>query len=251
MFEMEALFLEDIVLDMRDRIVFELTKVEERGMQLSPDFINEIEGKMEFSVRKIIDSSKEGQLTSPRKDINSSVVGNKDDLKWVWKEINDFDRLEKFSDDEVYEDEVIFKLVKKNGANEEVLDEKPSQYLEGYDCFSIYKHSDNSYEWRFCKIVGKVLMPEFRQQNAAVKALAQDKQFSEVEDFGQSQDSADDSLKYLYFLEFAHLKSYGREMWCKRRREDILFSSQYSREDQNFSKSCFKFILQNYKYWLN
>jgi hypothetical protein len=59
MFEMEALFLEDIVLDMRDRIVLELTKVQERGMQLSPDFISEIEGKMEFSVRKIVDKGKE------------------------------------------------------------------------------------------------------------------------------------------------------------------------------------------------
>jgi hypothetical protein len=35
--------------------------------------------------------------------------------------------------------------------------------LEGYDCFSIYKHSDNSYEWRLCKIVGKETRPEFKQ----------------------------------------------------------------------------------------
>ena len=139
--------------------------------------------------------------------------------------------------------------IKKNSAVEEVLDEKPAQFVEGYDCFSIYKHSDNSYEWRFCKIVGKVLKPEFRNQKAAVKAFTKGKEFSDVtEDFSGAQGSADDSDKYLYFLEFAHLKSYGREMWCKRRREDILFSSQYSREDQNFEKSCFKFILQNYKY---
>lgn len=53
MFEIEALYLEDIVLDMRDRIVTELAKVEERGMSMSEDFISEIEGKMEFYVRKV------------------------------------------------------------------------------------------------------------------------------------------------------------------------------------------------------
>ena len=53
MFEIEALFLEDIILDMRDRIVTELQKVVERGMHLSEDFISGIEGKMEFFVRKI------------------------------------------------------------------------------------------------------------------------------------------------------------------------------------------------------
>ena len=53
MFEIEALYLEDIVLDMRDRIVTELSKVEERGMNLSDDFLSEIEGKMEFYVRKV------------------------------------------------------------------------------------------------------------------------------------------------------------------------------------------------------
>lgn len=53
LFEMEALFHEDIVLDMRDRIVSELTKIVDRGMQLSDNYINSIEGKMEFCVWKI------------------------------------------------------------------------------------------------------------------------------------------------------------------------------------------------------
>lgn len=53
MVEIQALFLEDIVLDMRDRIVTELTKIQERGMNLSDDFISEIEGKMEFYVRRV------------------------------------------------------------------------------------------------------------------------------------------------------------------------------------------------------
>ena len=44
-----------------------------------------------------------------------------------------------------------------------MLDEKPRHMVEGYDCFTIYKHSDNSYEWRLCKIVGKETRPEFKQ----------------------------------------------------------------------------------------
>ena len=65
MFEIEALFLEDIILDMRDRIVIEFNKVVERGMQVSEDFISGIEGKMEFFVRKVVIGEKpsEEQLT--------------------------------------------------------------------------------------------------------------------------------------------------------------------------------------------
>lgn len=117
LFEIEALFLEDIVLDMRDRMVTELTKIQERGMSLSEDFINEIEGKMEFFVRRIyVDGKLTNQLgvhSSPQKEADQphdSVVGNTHDLRWVWNAINDFDRIEKFSDDEVHEDEVVFKL---------------------------------------------------------------------------------------------------------------------------------------------
>jgi hypothetical protein len=53
LFELEALFLEDIILDMRDRITKEILKMIEAGMQFSKYFVSEIEGKMEFFVRKI------------------------------------------------------------------------------------------------------------------------------------------------------------------------------------------------------
>jgi len=62
----------------------------------------------------------------------------------------------------VFEDEVIFKLIISNAFNEEIMDETPQHLVDGYDCFSIYKHSDNSYEWRLCKIMGKELRPEFK-----------------------------------------------------------------------------------------
>lgn len=67
LFEIEALFLEDIVLDMRDRIVTEISKIAERGMELGEDFINEIEGKMEFFVRKIYIDGKANPFGSPSK----------------------------------------------------------------------------------------------------------------------------------------------------------------------------------------
>lgn len=71
---------------------------------------------------------------------------------------------------------------------------------------------------------------------------------SNKDDFGSLfKMSVHESDQFLYFLEFAHLADYGREMWCKRRREDILFSSNYSREDQTFEKSCFKFVMDNFK----
>jgi len=51
--ELNCLYNEDIILDMRDKIVSELKNVNNRGMTLDQDFISEVEGKMEFQVRKI------------------------------------------------------------------------------------------------------------------------------------------------------------------------------------------------------
>jgi hypothetical protein len=45
-----------------------------------------------------------------------------EDLRWEWKSVNDFDRVEKFSDDEVFDNEVVFKLSPGVGVNEELLD---------------------------------------------------------------------------------------------------------------------------------
>lgn len=250
---------------MRDRIVTEISKIAERGMELSEDFINEIEGKMEFFVRKVYVDEKANPFGSPSKKpeidlIQDSVVGNTADLKWVWNAINDFDRIEKFSDDEVHEDEVVFKLATRKGTAEEVLDEKPKHLLEGYDCFSIYKHADNSYEWRLCKIVGKELKTEFKQQSAVESFLELGSKYRKDVDqdseqitsskkqlFGNNyRMSVHESDQYFYYLEFQHLKLYGREMWCKRRREDVIFSARYSRDIQSFESNCYKFIMDTY-----
>lgn len=74
--------------------------------------------------------------------------------------------MEKFADEEVFEDEVIFKLINTSGEDavdiEEYKDDKPQHIIDGYDCFSIYKHQDNSYEWRLCKVIKTELKPEFK-----------------------------------------------------------------------------------------
>ena len=106
----------------------------------------DIGGQFEFFVRKI----------------------NQGQSLFTWEKVHDFDRLESFvggkrKKEVNFKNELVFKLVNSSLELEsqiggsEVLDAKPQQLREGYDCFSIYKHSDNSYEWRACRIVGKEL----------------------------------------------------------------------------------------------
>ena len=64
MFEIGALYMEDIILDMRDKIVQELEKLDRDGLELTDGFIHEIEGKMEFYVRKVYEVSKTDQANS-------------------------------------------------------------------------------------------------------------------------------------------------------------------------------------------
>jgi hypothetical protein len=66
--------------------------------------------------------------------------------------------------------------------------------------------------------------------------------------FGQSLGfSVHESDQFFYYLEFHHLRDYGREMWVKRRREDVIFSSKYSRDQPSFETSCYKFIMELYR----
>ena len=62
MFSIQALNMEDIILDMRDRITNELLKVAQRkadggrnnlNFKFSDNFIKEVDGQMEFFVRKV------------------------------------------------------------------------------------------------------------------------------------------------------------------------------------------------------
>lgn len=47
----------------------------------------------------------------------------------------------------------MFKLVKTKLRILDLTEEERD--LAAYDCYSLYKHSDQSYEWRLCKIVRK------------------------------------------------------------------------------------------------
>ena len=48
--------------------------------------------------------------------------------------------MEKFSDDEVFGDVVVFKLVDGSHGGVNTIDERPQRIRDGYDCFAIYKH---------------------------------------------------------------------------------------------------------------
>lgn len=141
MFELQALNLEDIILDMRDRITNELLKVEQRGyinikgrdinFKFSDNFIQEVDGKMEFFVRKVKIN------TNKQQNLDGAILQKHqldDEYIWNWAPLNDFDRMEKFANledyqDEVFQDQVIFKLINTSGEDaadiEEYQDDKP------------------------------------------------------------------------------------------------------------------------------
>jgi hypothetical protein len=93
-----------------------------------------------------------------------------------------------------------------------------------------------------------------QNKTMAVKAVLKlggqsydDEAQSKIKDLGNSRNTVHESEDFFYYLEFLHLKEYGKEMWCKRKREDIIFSGRYSRDQQSFEKNCFKFIMDTYK----
>ena len=62
----------------------------------------------------------------------------------------------------------------------------------------------------------------------------------------QHNQSASDADNYFYFLQFLHNKQHGRDMQVRRRREDVVFSSRYSRDQPTFEKDCIDFIFRSY-----
>jgi hypothetical protein len=212
---------------------------------------------MEFFVRRVKADDLRGQRNPAAGQKQPSI----ENYVWQWAPLNDFDRMEKFADpgvyqDEVFQDQVIFKLINTSGEDaadiEEYRDDKPKHIVDGYDCYSIYKHQDNSYEWRLCKIIKMELKPEFKFnaiqafQELGEAKIANYNRDNTVYQSGQGK-MMQEQDKYWYYLEFEHLKEYGEEMWFKRRREDIIFSSRYSRDQPDFEKTCFQFIIDAYR----
>lgn len=95
-----------------------------------------------------------------------------------------------------------------------------------FDCLSLYKHPDQSYEWRKCRIVRRELKPSY----------------------DQVKNSTFDSQCFIYWIEFLHLVGKGSQMWFKRNSEEILYGGHYTREIQrSFKQEARAYIRETYK----
>jgi len=97
-----------------------------------------------------------------------------------------------------------------------------------YDCLSLYKHPDKSQEWRRCKVVRRKTKDDYRDiKNATF-----------------------DSQCFEYWIEFLHLRENEgqKQMWFKRKSEEILFSGTYTRLIQrSFKQEIRDYIKTTYK----
>lgn len=205
---MTAAHQEDVVSDLRERIIGALRKIIE-----SEPIIKKVDGSLDLIKQA---QGIRGFLLKITK-----VQGKQ------WTKVEEYDRLVKFTADDE-SSQLVLKFeqtIYQMGRPIELSLETP----EGYDCFSLYKHTDFSYEWRLCKIVHKE--KKGRNNNLSSKKV-------------KENDSQGD---FYYWIEFLHLKHIGSSMWLKRNREEILMSARYSREQQrNFEASTLQFIVDTY-----
>lgn len=55
-------------------------------------------------------------------------------------------------------------------------------------------------------------------------------------------------MGFYYWIEFLHHRKAGQKLWLKRKREEILMSARYAREQQrNYEQETLKFIKSTYK----
>ena len=144
-----------------------------------------------------------------------------------WRlESSDYCRFDSFGDNERGEGTILLKLdssrearIKEQGE----LRDHPSMF----DCLSLYKHPDQSYEWRKCRIVRRELKPNY----------------------DQVKNSTFDSQCFVYWIEFLHLCNKGSQMWFKRNSEEILFGGVYTREIQrSFRQEVRDYIRETYRF---
>ncbi len=77
-----------------------------------------------------------------------------------WKATRENDRIGQYSSDR----EIILRLdVPKHQGKDESLKEEERD-LGGFDCYSLYRHSDLSYEWRLCKVMQREPIIEERNE---------------------------------------------------------------------------------------
>ena len=95
-------------------------------------------------------------------------------------------------------------------------EERDEHRKHEYDCFSIYRHGDETLDWRPCRIVRRDLK-DFDATASEFKKQV----WSEVSMYN-----------YIYWVEFEHFKDDGHHMWSMREATDILFGKNYTRNNQ-------------------
>ena len=106
---------------------------------------------------------------------------------------NEFNRIQTLSEAERTSGVILFKLDSQR--EKQMLQQINMRDDESaFDCLSIYRHADMSYEWRKCRIVR-------REVKDSLKVI---------------ENSQIDVEAFFYWIEFYHLRGQGSTMWCKR-----------------------------------
>lgn len=128
---MGAAHEQDVVSDLRERIIAVIkrmvTSETDLAANLDSEFMLQAQGARDFFVREV-----------PSK----------------WCIAREFDRLGQFAQGSA-DSEVIMKLERSRhqGGDDQLGAREEERDLAAFDCYSLYKHCDMSYEWRLCKIM--------------------------------------------------------------------------------------------------
>jgi hypothetical protein len=138
----------------------------------------------------------------------------------TWNVVKEFTRVQAIVSGNLA-NEIIFKLQYGKHQNSDDLKEEERD-LAGFDCYSLYQHADQTSEWRLCKIMQRE--PIINQADNPLEILQ--KGFLDV----PRPQSDHPSMNFYYWIEFLHHRKNGQKLWLRRRREEILMSARYSRE---------------------
>jgi len=200
------------VLDKVDGSTFRISM----GSVCEEDVIADLRERMTRALEKNIASCEELRLVNSEKNIMLELNGTREFVVKVqqWEKADEFDRLAKYC---LEQNEVIVKMERVRALGGFSEDKEQGG---GYDCYSLYRHSDLSYEWRLCKIVN-------REQ--------------------KRDESGKEDMQFYYWIEFLHLRELGCEILFKRERTEVLMGARFAREQKrNFEQTTKKFINKLY-----
>ena len=191
------------------------------------DVVSDVRERIAKALERLIASEAALQKVEEASQLLSQVRGVRDffllGAEQAWRLVNEYDRLVEFQGQAGAEVVLKMEESKHHGENLFLSSKEEERDLAAFDCYSLYKHCDGSYEWRLCKIMHKEPV------------------------VGQEQDSDPLSQKFNYWIEFLHHRKTGQKLWLKRRREEILMSARYAREQQrNYEQETLKFIRETY-----